>query len=363
MSLYLSAAEIDALSHASTILLTPFAYESADAWQRAACAAVRSLLGADASSLGLSANGRTVFVGETETVDVLQKLMLPDWAKLSLKPDGHRKHRRVANWNELFDETAVRKSEFYNDLVRPHGLLAPLSMLDDIFENELPSALTVYYENEGAPAPHVARRKEILRLLYPSFSAGVRTHCQLKRAKVDAVVLADAGVEGVLVYDVTGKLLYENASVARTLGGDPERRKVRQEIEGVVRSLGSVAQSRKADARITSNAHAGVRTCAGTYKISAVFFELGFASTSEKIIVLLTTARTPAMDPLDVAERYGLSDRELQVTQLLKRGLGTKEVASCLGISVNTTRRHTENILAKLGVHSRAQAVATLGAG
>jgi DNA-binding CsgD family transcriptional regulator len=350
MSLYLSAAEIDELSRASTILLTPFAYESAEAWQRAACHAVQRLLGGDASTLALSAEGRTVFVGEPETVNVLQKLLLPDWAKLSLKPDGYRKRRRVANW-----------SEFYNDLVRPNGLLAPLNMLDDIFEDELPSALTVYYEDEAAPAPHVARRKEILRLLYPSFSAGVRTHCQVNRAKADAVALADAGVDGVLVYDVTGRLLYENASVARTLASDPERGKVRQEIERLSRSLGCVAQSRKSHERAASNARAEVRTCGGTYNIAAVFFELGFASASEKIIVLLTPARSPAMDPVVVAERYGLSERELQVAQLLKRGLGTREVAACLQISVNTTRRHTENILAKLGVHSRAQAVVVLG--
>jgi DNA-binding CsgD family transcriptional regulator len=360
MSLCLSATEIEELSRASTILLTPFVYETTDAWQRAACDAVRSLLRADASTLALSADGRTVFTGEPETVNVLQSLMLPDWAKLSLKPDGFRKQRRVANWNELFDETAVRKSEFYNDLVRPHGLLAPLSMLDDIFVGELPSALTVYYEDEARPAPHVHRRKEILRLLYPSFSAGVRTHCQLTKAKADAMALADAGVEGVLVYDVAGKLLYENAAAARTLAADPENMKVRLEIDRLTRSLGSLAGGRAADARITSNARAEIRTRAGTYNVAAVFFELGFASASEKIIVLLTSDCSPATDDVATAERYGLSQREVQVAQLLKRGLGTRDVAACLGISIHTARRHTENILAKLGAHSRGQAVATL---
>ncbi|MGH7605483.1 MAG: response regulator transcription factor [Gemmatimonadaceae bacterium] len=360
MSLYLTATEIDGLSRASTILLTPFSYESAEAWQYAACAAVQKLLAADASALALSADGRTVFTGEAETVDVLQKLMLPDWAKLSLKPDGYRKHRRVANWTELFDETAVRRSEFYNDLVRPNGLLAPLNMLDDIFVGELPSALTVYYEDEATPAPHVTRRKEILRLLYPSFSAGVRTHCQLTRAKMDALALADAGVEGVLVYDVAGKLLYQNASAARTFAVDPESMKIRLEIQRITTGLGSAARSRNPDARIASNANAEIRTRSGTYKVSAVFFELGFASASEKIIVLLTSAPAYAMDAAVAGKRYGLSERELQVAQLLKRGFGTREVAACLGISINTARRHTENILAKVGAHSRAQAVAIL---
>jgi DNA-binding CsgD family transcriptional regulator len=165
------------------------------------------------------------------------------------------------------------------------------------------------------------------------------------------------------VYDAAGKLLYGNGSVARTLASDPEGGCVRQEVERVARNLASIARARSADSRIRSNAQSEVRTVLGTYKISAVFLELGFASASHKVIVLLTAARAAAADIAGMGDKYRLSQRELQVAQLLRRGLGTRDVAACLGISVNTTRRHTENILAKLGVHSRAQAVATLGGG
>ena len=53
-----------------------------------------------------------------------------------------------------------------------------------------------------------------------------------------------------------------------------------------------------------------------------------------------------------------LSERELQVLQLLKTELSGPEIARELVVSVSTVRYHTRNIYGKLGVHNRRQAVA-----
>jgi LuxR family maltose regulon positive regulatory protein len=53
-----------------------------------------------------------------------------------------------------------------------------------------------------------------------------------------------------------------------------------------------------------------------------------------------------------------LSPRELEVLRLLPTGLTAKELAEELIISVNTVRSHLKSIYAKLGVHSRHEAVA-----
>lgn len=53
-----------------------------------------------------------------------------------------------------------------------------------------------------------------------------------------------------------------------------------------------------------------------------------------------------------------LTAREQQVLRLLAGGLGTGEIAEALTISRSTTRNHIKNILGKLGVHSRLEAVA-----
>ncbi|MES2523114.1 MAG: helix-turn-helix transcriptional regulator [Gemmatimonadota bacterium] len=65
-----------------------------------------------------------------------------------------------------------------------------------------------------------------------------------------------------------------------------------------------------------------------------------------------------------LATRYSLTPRELEVTLQLLKGWSNARVATTLGISENTARHHTERIIGKLGVHSRAEiawrAVSTL---
>jgi DNA-binding NarL/FixJ family response regulator len=53
-----------------------------------------------------------------------------------------------------------------------------------------------------------------------------------------------------------------------------------------------------------------------------------------------------------------LSDREVQVLQLIAEGLPPNEVARRLVISPKTVSSHVQRILTKLDVHTRAQAVA-----
>lgn len=52
-----------------------------------------------------------------------------------------------------------------------------------------------------------------------------------------------------------------------------------------------------------------------------------------------------------------LTERECQVLRLICRGLANKEVAVELCISVKTVEYHVTNILGKLGVANRTQAV------
>jgi PAS domain S-box-containing protein len=52
-----------------------------------------------------------------------------------------------------------------------------------------------------------------------------------------------------------------------------------------------------------------------------------------------------------------LTARELQVLRLLANGASTQHIADTLFISVTTTRNHVQNILRKLDVHSKLEAV------
>jgi DNA-binding NarL/FixJ family response regulator len=62
--------------------------------------------------------------------------------------------------------------------------------------------------------------------------------------------------------------------------------------------------------------------------------------------------------PLAAGVRERLTVRESEVLRLLAQGLTQDEIATRLSISPKTVSTHIEHVLSKLGVHSRAQAVA-----
>ena len=97
-------------------------------------------------------------------------------------------------------------------------------------------------------------------------------------------------------------------------------------------------------------------------------FELvGVGATSAEVppsadVVLVARARGSSR----VAARAGesregapLSNREREILALLADGLINKQIAARLGISTNTVKTHLELLFDKLGVATRAEAVAT----
>jgi PAS domain S-box-containing protein len=74
---------------------------------------------------------------------------------------------------------------------------------------------------------------------------------------------------------------------------------------------------------------------------------------AEKPVVRRSAVRYSAADRSSAA----LSGREIEVLTLLAEGLSTKSLAQKLNISHFTARNHIQNILGKLDLHSKAQAV------
>lgn len=60
---------------------------------------------------------------------------------------------------------------------------------------------------------------------------------------------------------------------------------------------------------------------------------------------------------LSVGNRYGLSEREIDVLALLARGYSSARIQAELYIAAGTVNYHTRNIYAKLGVHSKQEVI------
>ncbi len=69
------------------------------------------------------------------------------------------------------------------------------------------------------------------------------------------------------------------------------------------------------------------------------------------------TALAKKADEKQAVPTPRLTDRELEVLKLVAQGMSNREIASELYISENTVKNHVRNILEKLHLHSRMEAV------
>lgn len=115
-------------------------------------------------------------------------------------------------------------------------------------------------------------------------------------------------------------------------------------------------------------AEAGARAClprgAALEELAAAVHELQRGRTrcppmvAACLVDRIGTLARQEPPPVDPAEAE-LTDRERQILALLVVGLTNKEIAQRLEVAVATVKNHVHNLLAKLGVHRRQDAVRT----
>jgi DNA-binding CsgD family transcriptional regulator len=123
---------------------------------------------------------------------------------------------------------------------------------------------------------------------------------------------------------------------------------------------GPVLQARAgAGGRAHGDARVRIRTTEGRWLVCHASCLTGPGGRPGPVALVIEPA-TPADLAVLIAEAYGLTSRELQITQLLARGMTTGEIAATLFISPHTVRDHLKTIFAKVRVSSRGELVARL---
>lgn len=80
---------------------------------------------------------------------------------------------------------------------------------------------------------------------------------------------------------------------------------------------------------------------------------------TEQLALVIEPAKASDVAPL-IVEAYGLTQRELEVTRAIARGLPTGAIAAQLFLSPHTIRDHVKAVFEKVGVSSRGELVAKM---
>jgi DNA-binding CsgD family transcriptional regulator len=357
--MHLSAGDIAALEHAATALLSPFAFASAMDWRRASSRAVEACVGGDSSSHALRAAGEPMIAATADVERALSGLLPPPaWMVDALTVRRRALSLSVADWEELFDADVVRRTSFYNEIVRPHQLMAPLVMLADTSDDPLPATISVYFADERTARGHVHRRKQLLRMLYPAFRAGLDAFLSFRHNAAALTALAKEAEIGVLVFDPTGTCARENEFFRQLMSVELERDRVRVEV---FRAVHGALHLRTASGTPRSRtANTEVRTGSARYRVSATFLSQAGIRDSMMSVALVERLAPIPLTRRELGARFLLTRREIETAMLVRHGLPTREIATELGISLNTARRHVEKILLKLDVTNRTAAAAKI---
>ena len=180
----------------------------------------------------------------------------------------------------------------------------------------------------------------------------VAARSSVVRAGLESVVRSSGSLQlaGSLDWALINSAEFEADVVLMEAGGVPI-----EEVSRPVVLLADVSDSALVDASLRS----GIR---GVISREATPEEIESAIQAVNVGLVVIPAGSlpdllPDLRPPAQALAEPLSDRELEVLNLIAEGQSNKLIAHSLGISEHTVKTHVASILAKLGAASRTEAV------
>ncbi|MFC8127091.1 LuxR C-terminal-related transcriptional regulator [Streptomyces sp. NPDC057302] len=173
----------------------------------------------------------------------------------------------------------------------------------------------------------------------------------------------DSPAPGLILFDVSGEAVSVNEEAREHLALLPDGPSfpTRLGLKLPIWVVGTAFQARAvAEGRDHhGNTRVRIRTAEGRWLVCHASCLTGPGGLPGPVALVIEPA-TPADLAVLVADAYGLTSRELQVTQLVARGMTTAEIAATLFISQHTVRDHLKTVFGKARVSSRGELVARL---
>ncbi len=98
---------------------------------------------------------------------------------------------------------------------------------------------------------------------------------------------------------------------------------------------------------------------AATFAILGIWLGLKLTGTRERVVLkeVPITAGQPFVPDERKRADLGITPRELEILELIARGMSNREIAEKLFVSENTVKTHSSRVFDKLGARRRTQAV------
>lgn len=242
-----------------------------------------------------------------------------------------------------------RRSIVFQEFYSKHGLIDGAGIL---LRHGDRTAL-VHVETHGPGGDLFDERgRSLLLLLEPTFTAAIRVLQEASWHEWQAERLLDATAKPFALLDARGRYVHQTAALTAQVALLPAQ--LRAEVLETGRELARRVLRRPAgsgggDASVSSAQP--VAQC-GPLRLFAVALGPDGPLARAYVLLRVETRFGSALDTPRV-RRAGLTPRELEVVQLLARGMTDRAIAETLHVSWHTARRHTERVLRKLGVGSR----------
>ena len=366
MPLTLSDAELRQLTAVMRVLVSPSRFATLTAWRREIGVAVQRLLGSDGSAVLIQGTDGPPMVATGQWESQVPRALAEYVEAHHHRNAGERRRLSLglATWvrAQLWDPADLQRSAYFNDWCRPHRNLDSAGMrtvAPERFGGELFLVATSMRAERFSPQ---GREAALLQLLQPALSAGANAALLALTWRYDLGRQLDHLETPLVLCEISGRVVHATPAALRLVQEVPDGGRLLSHAGRLAADVGLMART---EAPRPTQPARPTRTFAspkGPFVLRATVLETPALSGIGPLILVAITPQAEAGEPsaAGLQALHGLTPREAEVALLLRQGHSNRVIAQTLGVTEHTARRHTERVLTKLGVTSRAAVASVL---
>jgi len=281
----------------------------------------------------------------------------------------------IQTLDSLLSDSELERTEIYCDWLRPQGVFYGFgAILFKSEDGELVSSLSSFREKSRGPF----RNEELdrIRPLVPHLQRALGIHRRLQSAELRAGAAEEAldrSSSGVILLDERGAPITTNRVADGILAEDdglvldrdgPSASSPRQTDE--LRGLVSGAAATGAGKGTSPGGVMRLARPSGRPALEAVVTPIRressplFDRTAASAIFLAAPDARAECSPEWLRRLYGLTRKEAKVATRIASGMGLREIADALDVTIHTVRGHLKELFRKTGTHRQADLVRVL---